>query len=135
MGMPKIRRHWTTAEVRALMDESRAWPRYELIDGEVLVTTAPGWSHQFAVTEFLVLLYAYLRQEPIGVAVCSPADLELRTGNITQPDVFVIPVGGAVIRDGGFQWSDVTALLLAVEMISPSSVRTDRVKTRKYYLD
>ena len=43
MGMPaeKIRR-WTTAEVRDLMDESRPWPRYELIDGQLIVTPAPS---------------------------------------------------------------------------------------------
>jgi hypothetical protein len=32
---------WTAHRVRALIDESRPWPRYELIDGELLVTPAP----------------------------------------------------------------------------------------------
>ena len=39
MVMPAIRRRWSVADVRALTDESRPWPRYELIDGELLVTT------------------------------------------------------------------------------------------------
>jgi Uma2 family endonuclease len=58
--MPAIHRHWTTTDVRALMDESRAWPRYELIAGGLLVTPAPGTPHQFAVTELLILLAAYV---------------------------------------------------------------------------
>ena len=135
MGMPATRRHWTTADVRALMDESRAWPRYELIGGELLVTPAPGGRHQVAVVEIVVLLHEYLRQEQIGVAFVSPSDLELQPGTITQPDVFVVPAGAAASLDGEFHWSDVSALLLAIEVISPSSVRTDRVEKREYYLE
>lgn len=134
MGMPAIRRHWTTADVRALMDESRAWPRYELIGGELIVTPAPWGMHQFAVLEFAVLLAAYLRDEPVGAALMSPADLELEPGTITQPDVFVIPAGGAP-SDDAFRWSDVASLLLAVEVISPGSIRTDRITKREYYMD
>lgn len=134
MGMPAIRRHWTTADVRALIDESRPWPRYELIGGELIVTPAPEGRHQFVVSEFVFLLIEYLRDEPVAVALTSPADLELEPGTITQPDVFVIPAGGAV-SDGEFRWSDVSSLLLAVEVISPSSIRTDRVTKREYYMD
>jgi hypothetical protein len=43
MGVPsQLQRRWTVAEVRAMQDESRAWPRYELIGSEVLVTPAPA---------------------------------------------------------------------------------------------
>jgi Uma2 family endonuclease len=135
MGMPATRRHWTTADVRALMDESRAWPRYELIGGELLVTPSPGGRHQVAVVELLLVLDAYLQQEQIAVVFASPADLELQPGTITQPDVFVVPAGAAASLDGEFHWSDVSALLLAIEVISPSSVRTDRVEKREYYLE
>jgi Uma2 family endonuclease len=136
MGMPAIRRHWTTADVRALMDESRPWPRYELIDGELLVTPSPGWRHQFAVTECVVLLAAYLERERVGVVLVSPADLELRPGTITQPDVFVLPEGAReAVGYGSWTWSDIRSLLLAIEVISPSTIRTDRVTKREYYLD
>ncbi|MEO8621758.1 MAG: Uma2 family endonuclease [bacterium] len=132
--MPAIRRHWTTADVRALMDESDGWPRYELIDGELIVTPSPGNEHQIAVSAMLNLLYNYLELEPVGVAFTSPADLELRPGTITQPDAFIIPVGGAP-AEGASTWTDVRRLLLAVEVISPSSIRTDRITKREYYMD
>jgi len=135
MGMPAIRRHWTTADVRALIDESpTAWPRYELIGGELIVTPAPGGLHQFAVGDILTILATYLREEQVGAAVTSPADLELEPGTITQPDVFVIPAGGAP-SDSAFRWSDVGSLLLAVEVISPDSTETDRITKREFYMN
>lgn len=60
MGMPAIHRHWTTADVRALMDESRHWPRYELVGGQLLVTPAPGMIHQVAVLEFARIIADYV---------------------------------------------------------------------------
>ena len=133
MAMPAIRRHWTTADVRELTREDCAWPRYELIDGELLVTPAPKYPHQFGVLELAVLLHGYLAREPIGVVLVSPSDLELRSGTITQPDVFVIPTETGTSGDT-LSWTDVKSLLLAIEVISPSSLRTDRVTKRDFYL-
>ena len=134
MAMPAIRRRWTTADVRALTSEERAWPRYELIAGELLVTPAPGYIHQIATFELCSLLSAYLDTEPVGIAVMSPADLELKPGTITQPDVYVIPAETRIATDV-LQWPDVKSLLLAIEVLSPGSLRTDRVKKRDFYLD
>ncbi len=134
MGMPALRRHWTTDDVRALMDEQRAWPRYELIDGELIVTPSPGNPHQLAVGMLHHVLTDYVDRELLGVVFMSPADLELRKGTITQPDLFVVPPNdGTIPYDDG--WSFVRALMLAVEVISPSSVRMDRVTKREYYMD
>ena len=133
MGMPATRRRWTTADVRALMDESRAWPRYELLDGELLVTPAPRWPHQLVAFEIAVVLNEYLVREPVGIVVMSPADLELRPGTITQPDVFVVPADTQIAGEM-LEWPDVKSLLLAVEVLSPSSIRTDRVVKRDFYL-
>ena len=135
MGMPAIRHHWTTAEVRTLMDDPRPGPRYELIDGELIVTPAPAGPHQFAVAELMHLLRLYLDQEPIGRVLSSPADLELRPGTICQPDLFVVPVASVLSDNETIAWSGVTKLLLAVEIISPSSVRTDRVTKRDHYMN
>jgi Uma2 family endonuclease len=130
MGMPaeKIRR-WTTAEVRELMDESRPWPRYELIDGQLIVTPAPSWTHQWAVALLWKLLHEYVSANPVGVAMMSPSDLELEEGHITQPDVFVVPISGRHPKS----WPEVKTLLVAVEVLSPSNARYDRVDKRKFF--
>ncbi len=138
MAMPAIHRRWTAADVRSITREDRAWPRYEIIDGELLVTPAPRMAHQLMAFELCRLLDEFLAHEPLGVAVMSPSDLELRPGTITQPDVFVVPAAIAIpsaIADDTVQWPDVKSLLLAVEVLSPSSLRTDRVTKRDFYLD
>ena len=134
MAMPAIRRRWTTANVRALMDESRPWPRYELIAGELVVTPAPGSRHQLIVAEIYRLVADYVDREQIGVTFMSPADLELVTDTITQPDVFVVPAAAPGTLIATERWEFVKSLLLAVEALSPSSLRTDRVEKRELYL-
>ena len=134
MGMPvptDPARRWTAAEVRALHDASRAWPRYELIDGELLVTSAPTWPHQRAVARLLLTLDPYVRAHRLGEVVLSPADLELEPESVTQPDVFVVPASD---RRPGAQWRDIHRLLVAAEVLSPSTARYDRVTKRQFYL-
>lgn len=141
MGMPAVRAHptphrrWTTAQVRDLIDESRHWPRYELIGGELIVTPSPGYPHQIAVTEFWKAIDEYALAQQVGIALTSPSDLELKVGTITQPDLFVVPKAEFSDSDATPKWSDISALVLAVEIISPSSVRTDRITKRDFYLD
>ncbi len=132
MGMPAQATHrWTTAEVRALMEVSTTGDRYELIDGELLVTPAPGPLHQRGVISLFGLVVEYCRRQRVGEAMFSPADLELQPGRITQPDIFVIP--SIPDRPRIKAWPEVTQLLLAVEVLSPSSARFDRVVKRPYY--
>ena len=129
MGMPATRR-WTAEDVRAMQDEDRAWPRYELIDGELLVTPAPTWDHQEAVMSLLRPLSDYVEREPVGRVVISPADIELEPGTVLQPDLFVVPAQD--VRPRG-TWRDVRTLLLAVEVLSPGSARHDRVVKRRFF--
>src|SRR5688572_26834253 len=134
MGMPALTKHrWTAADVRVLMEESRHWPRYELLDGELLVTNAPTLAHQCAVSELLTRLRSYSFEQDLGVAFVSPADIELAPESIMQPDVFVVPKH-MFAADDPSRWADVKSLLLAVEVLSPSTMREDRVRKRDFYL-
>src|SRR5262245_56162673 len=93
MSMPAVKRRWTAAEVRALVDENPlVTPRYELVDGELLVTPGPRLAHQEAARVLVVLLSAYLDAEPVGRVLMSPSDVELEPEFLTQPDVFVMPM-------------------------------------------
>src|SRR5512138_1514313 len=93
MAIPATRHRWTAREVRQLIaDSPLATPRYELVDGELLVTPSPAWPHQRAVQILMRELSTYLRAEPIGHVGNSPFDVEPEPELIVQPDVFVLPI-------------------------------------------
>src|SRR5581483_10973199 len=133
MAMPAVRRRWTLREVRQLIAESeRATPRYELVDGELLVTPSPAFAHQRVVARLLVALGQYLAGRDIGEALPSPFDVELEEESLVQPDIFVLPVGEARrLAAPGFRPAH--ELILAIEVLSPSSARHDRVRKRPLF--
>lgn len=76
--------------------------RYELIDGELLV----------------------------GSTMLAPADLDLKSGQLVQPDLFVAPlVDGREVLD----WAAVGIPLLIAEVLSPSTARYDRFTKRGHF--
>jgi Uma2 family endonuclease len=130
MHMPRAAEHWTRDQVWALPDDGC---RYELIDGELVVTTAPGNRHQMAVTTLCARIFHALEQAP-GTAVrllISPADLQLGgEEEILQPDLFIYRTeSGRHLRD----WRDITSPLVAIEVLSPSTARNDRGLKRLRY--
>lgn len=132
MGMrPTPPKRWTVEDVRALADAAPThWPRYELIDGELLVTPAPAPRHQRLVLGIVALVQPYVRAHGLGRVYTAPADIGLVPESVVQPDAFVVPRGHG---DRAARWRDVSTLLLAVEVLSPGSERTDRVHKRRYY--
>ena len=127
MGMPQATHFWTPDEVRALPDDGR---RYEVIAGELLVTPAPGFPHQEAVVILVGTLGDYVRRNRVGHASISPADLTPEPGALVQPDAFVV---GLVDGRRPRNWSDIERLLLAIEVLSPSTARADRTIKRRLF--
>lgn len=132
MGMPAaVHRRWTVTEVRALIAAAPGpVSRYELVDGELLVTPSPSGLHLAAVVELLAALRAYLLQTGVGEVFASPFDIELEPGTIVQPDVFVLSPDEARrirIETPG------RSLILGAEVISPGSARGDRGPKRELY--
>jgi Uma2 family endonuclease len=125
--MPHAAERWTAEMVRALPDDGN---RYELVSGELVVTPAPRQVHQAAVVELVLALAPWLKATGIGRVLASPADVALGEDEVLQPDVFVLPSGAAPVSA---PWADITALLLAVEVLSPATARYDRgLKRRRY---
>ena len=127
MGMPETLQRWTAARVRELPDDGK---RYEVVDGELLVTPAPRFDHQRAVGALHIALHGYLSGMRVGEVVMSPADIEFDPMTLVQPDVFVVP-----LKEGRRPktWADIHGLLLAIEVLSPSTARADRTTKRRRY--
>lgn len=119
--------YFTAEMVRALPDDGN---RYEVVRGELLVTPAPRVWHQEVVVRLLESLRAYLRLEPAGHLLCSPADISWGAADtLLQPDLFVVPVEQARTLD----WTRMLDLLLVIEVLSPATRRADRFTKRAEY--
>jgi len=135
MAMPAhaLDQRWTRTEVRALIDDAPlATPRYELVDGDLLVTPAPHYRHQEVVARLHSILMQYLSANPIGKALTSPFEVDLEDESLVQPDLFV-PPSSEVRRLNVGEWRPAESLLLAIEVLSPSSARHDRRTKRLLY--
>lgn len=127
MVMPKTTDQWTAERVQALPDDGM---RHELIDGELIVTPAPAWSHQRAVLALYRQLHDCVAAWGIGDVMVAPADIIFDQRTLVEPDLFVVPlVNGRRPRD----WASVAQLLLVVEVLSPSTARYDRQLKRLRY--
>jgi Uma2 family endonuclease len=118
--------YYTADMVRALPDDGQ---RYEVVHGELLVTPAPRAWHQELVRRLILELSAYTAREGVGHVIASPADISWTDDTLVQPDVFVVPLQEARTLD----WARMKTLLLAVEVLSPSTARADRFTKRRLY--
>jgi Uma2 family endonuclease len=121
IGLAELR-PFTVHDLEAMPDDGR---RYELIDGALLVTPAPGWPHQEMSFALSVLLH---RACPPDLRVL-PAPFGVRTSPYSevQPDVLVA------------RFVDLTeanlpvAPVLAVETASRSTKLKDRTLKLAHY--
>jgi Uma2 family endonuclease len=115
---------WTRARVLALPDDGN---RYELLDGELVVTPSPAFRHQSVVGELMAVLQPHVRAHRLGRLLSSPADLFSRLGQLAQPDLFLLPT-----RVVG-EWEAHPVPSLVIEVLSPSTARYDRGLKRRFY--
>ncbi len=133
MAMPVIpeARRYTVEEVLAFPADGN---RYEVVQGELLVTPAPRGKHQFVAGRLYSLLRNYLSPLGLGDTVLfPPADITWgipprEADELVQPDIFVVH-----LDEVSGEWLDMKRLLLVAEVVSPSSSRGDRVVKRKAY--
>lgn len=116
---------WTRKRVLALRPDGN---RYELIDGQLLVSPAARPLHQIACFALANRLNPYVVQRGLGMLLPLAADLEPEPGQLTQPDLFVLPPGPRFAR-----WEQAPLPFLVVEVLSPSTARYDRGLKRHFY--
>lgn len=114
---------WFTADdLDSLPDDGN---RYELVDGELLVTPSPNVRHQNVVGELFVALRLAL---PAGRRVLmAPMDVRFGPRRQVQPDLLVV-------RDEGLDAVRVESVpLLVVEVLSRGTRSRDQVTKRRVY--
>jgi Uma2 family endonuclease len=104
--------------------------RYEVVDGDLYMTTAPDLDHQRPSMGLSGFIRWYLRTHPIGEIFAAPVGLILDDENGLQPDlVYVSKARAAILTRRGIRGTPD----LVVEVLSPSTADRDRgIKLRRY---
>ena len=103
---------------------------FELIDGEIVPRNYPTATHERILADLHLIIGSHVKTNQLGRVLFAPFGVVLDDFDDVQPDLmFVSSAKQAIIReDGIFGVPD-----LLVEIISPSSIRTDRGKKFKLY--
>ena len=104
---------------------------YELINGILMKKSAPQPRHQRISRKLLRLMDNFIQDKALGEVFYAPIDVFLDDENVPQPDlVFVSNARASIVddREGILGVPD-----LVVEIISPSSMRLDRVVKKELY--
>lgn len=102
--------------------------RYEILEGDLLVTPAPSPLHQRVSKRLQRQLEAYFEARSLGEVFNAPVDLILTFHDVVEPDLVVV-AEPKQISGRGIEG----APLLVVEILSPSTrVRDRTMKARRY---
>ena len=103
--------------------------RYEILDGELFVTPAPALLHQRVSRNLERLLDRHVVEHALGEILHAPIDLILSPTTIAQPDILFIRAGRDITTTRAVE----APPDLVVEIVSPSSLRQDRVTKAALY--
>jgi Uma2 family endonuclease len=128
MEANRSRSTWTYAEFARLPSDTST--RYEVIDGTLVVTPAPGRLHQRALTDLVTHLNTFVRDHDLGEVFAAPFDVLFDEGDYLEPDiVFLSKARTSLLTDRGAEGPPD----LVVEVTSPATAAWDRgIKLERY---
>ncbi len=117
----------TYQDYAALPSDGR---RYEIHEGELSVTPAPGTTHQRVILRLVVALEGYVRARRLGEVFVAPFDVILSDTTIVQPDITYVATDRTErVSERGIEG----APTLVVEILSPSTSQIDRQTKMQLY--
>ena len=131
MSQPIIEKvRWTTSDLELLPDNGN---RYEIIDGELLVTKAPHWKHQETCGRVFSALDAWSQSAGVGRAAINPGIIFTDVDNVIPDVVWATNERLAALLDDAGHLT--AAPELVVEVLSPGAEneRRDREVKLKLY--
>ena len=104
--------------------------RYELLDGELIMTPSPGELHQSVSALLGWKLIQFVAENRLGKVYSAPFDVVLSDLDVVQPDlIFVSNERGHIITPANIQGGPD----LVVEILSPSTAERDKTFKRALY--
>lgn len=102
--------------------------RYELLDGVLVVTPSPALLHQIVSARLHERLRSHFREGGRGVVFAAPTDVLLSDHDVLVPDIVVV-TDRSLMTARAVEGPPT----IAVEILSPSNVRHDRVRKAERY--
>ena len=97
--------------------------RYEIFEGDIIVTPAPNEPHQTAAMNLSVILGTYIKRHGLGKLYAAPLDVYFDEETVIEPDLlFVAKDRFSIIEKQRIKG----APDLVVEVLSPSTEERDR---------
>jgi Uma2 family endonuclease len=104
--------------------------RYEVVDGALVATPAPTTTHQTVSKRIQVELILQLERHDIALVHNAPIDVIFSETRSVQPDLVVVRMARRnIVTERGIEG----APDLVVEILSPSTEKTDREVKAKLY--
>jgi Uma2 family endonuclease len=120
----------TVADLEAFPDDDGN--RYELIEGELFVSCAPGLTHQIVSDNIIYLFRRYLDDHPIGIVV-STIGLILSEYSGVIPDIVFIKHESAPRIVSGERLTSAPELVIEILSSGSQNIRRDRVAKYQLY--
>lgn len=75
------------AEYRSLPETG---PRYQLVEGELLMSPAPNLRHQMIAANLFMAVNGFVRSKELGKVLFAPIDVILSDVDVLQPDIVYV---------------------------------------------
>lgn len=126
-----VRRRYTSADLTVLPYVEGS--RYEIIDGELHVSTQPRWEHQYACHQLAFALEASNRGTRVGVVLAAPGLIFAPDQDVAPDLIWISHARLATALDAGGHLRIAPELVIEVLSPGPANARRDReVKLRLY---
>ncbi len=127
MAVRPAERLYTVEDYLAMLDE---YPRYELLEGELIEMVSPTSRHQIISANLFSILDAHCRAYDLGRILAAPIDVILARNVVVQPDILFI----SKARQAELIGERIKgAPDLVIEILSPAASARDLNQKRKLY--
>jgi Uma2 family endonuclease len=127
MAVKQAEKFYTVDDYLAMPDE---YPRYELLEGEMIEMVSPTTRHQRILQRLFRVLDAHCETRQLGEVFVAPLDVILSRTVVVQPDILFI----SEARRTELVGERITgAPDLVIEILSPATSARDFNQKRKLY--
>jgi len=124
---PSEKKTYTYEDYLQLPDDRN---RYEIINGELIMTPAPKMIHQNVISNLFYDLNDFVRKNKLGKVYTAPCDVLFSEKNVVQPDIlFIAKENEQIITEENVKG----APNLIIEVLSPSTAYYDLIEKKELY--